>query len=311
MKCLVTGGAGFIGSHLVDELINQNHEVAIIDNLSTGIKENINPKAKFYKVDILDNKPVAEVFSKEKENPDFVFHLAAQINVRRSVEDPAFDASTNIVGSLNVLENCRKYNVKKIIFASSGGTIYGKAPVIPTPEESPEIPLCPYGVAKLSVEKYINYYHKIYGLNFAILRLANVYGPRQNVKGEAGVVAIFSEKMLAKQNVIINGDGLQTRDFVFVGDVVEAIILAMKSGQTGIFNVGTGLETNVNTIFKKTRELVNSDCEELHGAAIPGEIERSCLGFSKINKSFGWQPHFDLERGLLETTSWFKKEKGL
>jgi len=306
MKCLVTGGAGFIGSHLVDRLIELNHEVAVIDNLSTGEKENINPRAKFYNADILDSNAVSKIF--QQERPEIVFHYAAQINVRKSVEDPLLDANTNILGSLNVLENCKKQNVKKIIFASSGGTIYGQAQIIPTKEESPEIPLCPYGIAKLSVEKYLNYYHKVWGLKFVALRFANVYGPRQSTKGEAGVIAIFFEKMLAKQKVTINGNGFQTRDFIFVDDIVQANVLAIEHDETGIFNVGTGIETNINVIFQKIKELAGSDCEESHGISISGEIERSSLDFSKINKYFGWRAGYDLQKGLEKTTGWFKKQ---
>jgi len=262
MKILVTGGAGFIGSHIVDRLVKESHKVVIIDNLSTGRKENLNPKAKFYKLDI-QNPGVAEVFKKEK--PEIVFHLAAQIDVRKSVEDPLEDAKTNILGSLNIIQNFINVNSRKLvsnshkfvkfIFASTGGAIYGDADIVPTPETYPEFPLSPYGICKLSVEKYLNYYWKVFGLPYVALRYANVYGPRQNSKGEAGVIAIFLDKMLSGEKPVINGNGRQTRDFVFVKDVVEANILAMKKNKVGVYNIGTSKETDINTIFRKLKML--------------------------------------------------------
>jgi len=302
-KILVTGGAGFIASHVVDKLIEQGNKVAIVDNLSTGSKENLNKKAKFYKANIIDKK-ISEIFSKEK--PDAVFHYAAQISVRDSVKDPIFDAETNILGTLNILENCKKFGVKKIIFSSSGGAIYGDTDIFPTNEECKEVPLSPYAIAKFSVEKYLYYYHKFFGLNFVVLRFANIYGPRQNSKGEAGVIAIFAEKMLAGVQPIINGPGLQTRDFVFVKDVVNASILALEKNEMGVFNVGTAKETNVNTIFSKLEKLIGSNTKETHGPAASGESERSCLDFSKIKKVLGWEPQYDLDKGLSETVNWFR-----
>jgi UDP-glucose 4-epimerase len=303
---LITGGAGFIGSNLADKLLQENYNVVVVDNLSAGKKENLDKKVKFYKMDIGDKK-ISKVFAKER--PDIVFHLAAQINVRDSVKDPIADAKANILGSLNILESCKNYNVKKIIFSSSGGTIYGSASIIPTPESSPEIPESPYGIAKLSVEKYLNYYHKGFGLEFIALRFANVYGPRQNPKGEAGVVAIFTDKMLAKKEVVINGSGKQTRDYVFVDDVVSACILSMKSDKIGIFNVGTGMETDVNFIFAEIKRLTNSDCMEAHGQENIGELQRSCLDFAKIKNSFIWTPKYDFKIGLEKTVIWFKNKK--
>ena len=306
MKCLVTGGAGFIGSHLVDKLIKEGHKVVVIDNLSTGRKENLNPKAKFYKIDICSYR-ISQIFKKEK--PEVVFHYAAQIDVRKSVKDPVEDAKINILGTLNILENCKKYNIRKVIFASTGGAIYGDADIVPTPETYPELPLSPYGIAKLTIEKHLSYYYKVFGLPYVSLRLANVYGPRQNSKGEAGVVAIFCDKMLSKKQPIINGSGRQTRDFVFVGDVVEANILALKKNKIGIFNIGTAKETNVNTIFKKLKELTGSKCKEIHGPALLGEQKRSCLNFLKAKKELNWQPKYSLDKGLNKTVEWFKKVK--
>jgi len=313
MKCLVTGGAGFIGSHLVDRLIKEGHRVVIIDDLSTGKKENLNSKAKFYKIDICSSK-ISQIFKKEK--PEIIFHYAAQIDVRKSVENPVEDAKINILGSLNVIQNFISINrqnphksATKFIFASTGGAIYGEANVIPTPEGYPEFPLSPYGVAKLTIEKYLNYYHKVFDLPYVSLRLANIYGPRQNSKGEAGVVAIFCDKMLSKKQPIINGSGRQTRDFVFVGDVVEANILVLKKNKIGIFNIGTAKETDINTIFKKLKNLTGSKCKKIYDPALPGEQKRSCLDYSKAKRELGWQPKYSLDNGLNKTVEWFKKVK--
>ena len=304
-KVLVTGGAGFIGSHLVDKLILENYEVVVVDNLSTGSKENLNKKAKFYKADITDKK-VFSIFAKEK--PEIVFHFAAQINVRKSVEDPAEDAKTNILGGLNILENCKNFGVKKVIFSSTGGAIYGDANVVPTPESYVEYPLSPYGIAKLATEKYLNYYNKIFGLPFIALRFANVYGPRQNSKGEAGVISIFCDKIFAKQQPMITGNGLQTRDFVYVSDVVDAAILAMKSEKTGVFNIGTAKETNINEIFSIIKKESRTGFEAVYGPAQKGEQARSCLDYSKIKAELGWEPKYNLEKGLKETVSWFESK---
>ena len=305
MKSLVTGGAGFIGSHLVDRLIKEGHRVVVIDNLSTGKKENLNPKAKFYKIDICSYR-ISQIFKKEK--PEVVFHYAAQIDVRKSVKDPVEDAKINILGTLNILENCKKYNIRKVIFASTGGAIYGDADIVPTPETYPELPLSPYGIAKLTIEKHLSYYYKVFGLPYVSLRLANVYGPRQNSKGEAGVVAIFCDKMLSKKQPIINGDGKQTRDFVFVDDVVEANISALKKDKVGIFNIGTARETDVNTLFKKLRELTDSKCAKIHGPTLPGEQKRSCLDYSEAKRELGWQPKYSLDKGLKKTVEWFRNK---
>ena len=311
MKTLVTGGAGFIGSHLTDRLIKEGHKVAVIDNLSTGKKENLNPKAKFYKIDIRSPK-VKDIFKKEK--PQIVFHYAAQINVRKSVEDPIEDAKINILGSLNIIQSfCHLSSVishkSKIIFASTGGAIYGDADIVPTPESYPEYPLSPYGIEKLIVDKYLNYYYKTFNLPYISLRLGNIYGPRQNSKGEAGVIAIFSDKMLAGGQPIINGSGNQTRDFVYVDDVVEASTLAFKKNKVGVFNIGTAKETDVNTIFKKLKELTGSNCKIVHGSAMPGEQKRSCLDFKKAKRELKWSPKYDLENGLKKTIDWFLRQK--
>jgi UDP-glucose 4-epimerase len=303
-KILITGGAGFIGSHLVDKLINENYKVIIVDNLSTGKKENINLKAKFYKLDILNPK-IFEVFKKEK--PEIVFHLAAQVNVRKSVEDPINDAKINILASLNILEACRKFNVKKIIFSSSGGAIYGETKIIPTPENYLPNPESPYGIAKLIVEKYLDFYKKVYGLDYIVLRFANVYGPRQDPKGEAGVVSIFIEKIFKGERPVIFGSGKQTRDFIYVDDIVSALIKSISyKGKETIFNVGTGIETSVNQLFKLISKILGAKTKPIYASPKPGELKRNCLNISKIKKELKWQPKYNLEKGFKETISEFK-----
>ena len=301
MKALVTGGAGFIGSWVVDYLVNEGFEVVVIDNLSTGKKENLNKKAGFYQLDIRDKK-IADIFKNEK--PDCVFHLAAQMDVRKSIINPVEDANVNILGSLNILNNCVANKVKKIIFSSSGGAIYGDNVEVPSSETEKEKPISPYGVAKLAVEKYLGFYKKVYGLDYASLRYANVYGPRQNSKGEAGVIAIFSDKILSGEKVKINGSGKQTRDFVYMKDVAKANVMALNL--SGVFNVGTGKETEINQIFQKIKEIAGKG-EKFHGSAIAGEQLRSCLDSSKLNKK-GWKPDYSLELGLKETLEFFKNK---
>jgi len=303
MKILITGGAGFIGSHLTDRLIEEGNEAAVIDNLSTGKIENLNPEAAFYNVDIGDQK-IKEIF--EKEKPEMVFHLAAQIDVRKSVADPLSDAKVNILGSINLLHNAKMSNVKKFIFISTGGAIYGEADTVPTPESYREFPLSPYGIAKLSVEKYLNYYHKVFGLKCSILRLANVYGPRQNSRGEAGVVAIFCDKIITGKTPVIYGSGKQTRDFVYVKDVVDACVKASDLSKNSIYNIGTGIETNINQIFEAISSVSGYNIPANYEAAKEGEQQRSCLDISKAAKELGWQPKYKLQDGIKETFNWFK-----
>ena len=305
-KILVTGGAGFIASHLTDKLIEKGHNVVVIDNLSTGKKENLNPKAKFYEADIC-NSEIAQIFQEEK--PEIVFHFAAQIDVRKSVKDPIQDAEVNILGSLNLLQNCQKAGVKKFIFASSGGAIYGDTDVIPTPETHTENPESPYGICKLTIEKYLHFYKETFGLNYTALRFANIYGPRQNSKGEAGVIAVFCDKMLKNQEVVINGDGEQTRDFVFVDDVINAALLSMEQEKSDMYNIGAGEETNINDIFRKIKELTGSNCEEAHAPTKAGEQKRSCLDNSRAKQGLNWESKYNLERGLEKTIKWFKENE--
>ena len=305
MKILVTGGAGFIGSHLVDRLIKEGHRVVIIDNLSTGRKENLNSKAKFYKIDIINPK-ISRVFKKEK--PEIVFHYAAQIEARKSVEDPVSDAKINIIGSLNILENCRKCKIKKIIFASSGGEIYGDANEIPTSETYFPSPISPYGVGKLTVEKYLDAYFKLFKIPYIALRYGNVYGPRQNPNGEAGVVAIFISKMLKNKQPMIHGDGKQTKDYIFIDDAIDATTLSFKKDFEGILNIGTGEETSVLEIFYKIKELTHSRVKEKHVSLPPCGFKRGCLSIEKAKKQLGWQPKYSLDKGLKETVNWFKEK---
>jgi UDP-glucose 4-epimerase len=303
IKCLVTGGAGFMGSHLVDVLIEESYKVVVVDNLSTGKKENLNRKAKFYKMDIQDSR-ISQIFKRER--PDFVFHFAAHINARESVGDPIFDAKNNIIGSLNVLENCRKFKVKKIIFASSGGEIYGAAKEIPTSEEYPPSPLSPYGVTKLAVEKYLFSYYRLFGLPYLALRYGNVYGPRQNPDGEAGVVAIFTKKMLKKEPIFIHGDGRQTKDYIFIKDAIEATILSFKKDLKGVLNIGTGKETSVLEIFSKIKELTKSSPKVKYVPLPLCGFKRGCLLIEKAKKELNWKPKHSLDEGLKITVEWFK-----
>jgi len=304
MRILVTGGAGFIGSHLVDALIKRKHRVVVVDDLSVGLRRNVNPKARFIKLAVQDKK-LKTVFSSNKF--DFVFHLAAQKNVRISVDNPVFDAEVNIVGSLNLLEQCRKFKIKKFIFMSTGGAIYGDTASIPTRETHSEDPISPYGVAKLAIDKYLHYYHTVFGLQYVSLRLANIYGPRQDPKGEAGVVAIFFDRILKNLQPVINGNGKQTRDYVYVGDVVKAGILALQPPVKGIYNIGTAKETSVNSLFAHIRKISNSKFDQKHAPALACEQQRSCLSAGKFRKQVGWRPMFDLPQGLALTYNWFKE----
>ncbi|MBE3114209.1 MAG: NAD-dependent epimerase/dehydratase family protein [Actinobacteria bacterium] len=305
MKILVTGGAGFIGSNVADGLLEKNYEVVIVDDLSNGKKENIPKEAVFYRCDIRDKK-LYSIFKEEK--PDIVIHNAAQLNVRVSVEDPLMDADINIMGGLNVINACHRYNVDKIIFASSGGTVYGEQKYFPADEEHPTSPISPYGVAKLATENYLYYFYRSYSLKYISLRYANIYGPRQDPYGEAGVVAIFSSKILEGKNPTINGDGLQTRDYVYVGDVVDINLKVIESDFTGPLNVGTGRETTVVELFNILKELSGKDdIEEIHGPPKEGEQRRSQLSYKLAEKALGWQPRVSIEEGLKLTYDWFKK----
>ena len=304
MKILVTGGAGFIASHIADAFIEKGHEVVILDDLSTGFEKNINPKAKFVNLNILDKK-VKDLFATEKF--DVVNHHAAQMDVRRSVADPAFDANSNILGTINLLQNSVKHGVKKFMFASTGGAVYGEQEYFPADENHPTNPVSPYGISKLAVEKYLYYYLMEYNLKYTILRYANIYGPRQNPFGEAGVVAIFSSKLLKGVQPIINGTGEQTRDYTYVQDVVKSNLLALSDEKSEIYNVGTGIETNVNDLFNMLNQIVSKGQKEKHGPPATGEQLRSVISSEKLFKHFDWKPSVSVKDGLTETISFFKK----
>ncbi len=305
MKAIITGGAGFIGSHIADRLIEKGFEVIVIDDLSSGKKENIPKGAKFHHCSILDEKVKGII---KKAEPDYFFHLAAQMNVRRSVESPTFDAEVNILGSLNLLEVLKDLKLKKFIFASSGGTVYGEQRDFPAKEDHSLNPLCPYGVAKLAVEKYLYYYKENYGLDSIALRFANIYGPRQDPHGEAGVIAIFATKMINREQALVNGDGKQTRDYVYVKDVVDAVIKVMEVEGSDIFNIGTGIETDVNFIFNHINKYTGAGQEEKHGPPKSGEQFRSVLSSEKILRECDWNPGISMAEGLDLTVEWFKKK---
>ena len=307
MKILVTGGAGFIGSNIVDELIEKKHKVVIVDNLATGNIKNVNKKAKFYKVSVCDKKKIDEIFKKEKI--DIVIHHAAQLHVRKSVEDPCFDADVNIKGALNILEACKNTKVKKIIFASSGGTIYGECGSKAPDEKAFANPLSPYGVAKLSVEHYIKAYSELYGLKYTILRYANVYGPRQDVNGEAGVVAIFIGRMSQNKEFFIFGDGKQLRDYVYVKDVVSANIKSLTKGNNEVINIGTNKTTSVTKLATELSKIIGYKNKPVFKPKRNGELFKSFLNISKAKKILGWQPKVDIVKGLKNTVEYFNNKK--
>ncbi|NLS75979.1 MAG: NAD-dependent epimerase/dehydratase family protein, partial [Chloroflexi bacterium] len=287
MKILVTGGAGFIGSHVVDRFIAEGHDVVVVDNLSTGRRANLNPKATFYEMD-LRSPQLAEVF--ERERPEAIDHHAAQAEVRRSVADPVFDAEVNILGSLNLLQNAAKYGVRKAIYISSGGAIYGEPEYMPCDEKHPVRPMSPYGVTKHTVEHYLYLYKQLHGLDYTVLRYANVYGPRQDPNGEAGVVAIFVGQMLNGGKPIIYGDGRQERDFVYVADCARANALALTRGEGEAFNIGSGVPLSVNGLFELLKQITGYAGEARYGSAKAGDILRIYLDASKAKRELGWEP---------------------
>ena len=306
MKVLVTGGAGFIGSHVVDAFVAAGHAVAVADNLSTGSRAWLNPKASFHAVDLRSAR-LDEVFAAER--PEAVAHLAAQAAVGRSVVDPAFDASVNIAGGLNLLDCCRRFGVRRMVYSSSGGAGYGDTEVIPTPEEHASRPASPYGITKVAIEQYVEVLGPLWGMRGISLRYANIYGPRQNPQGEAGVIAIFCHRLLSGQPVIINGDGLQTRDFVHVEDVARANVLALERDDvTGPINIGTGVETYVTAIAGALSAAAGTGAPPAHAPARPGEQRRSCLDPARAGRALGWRPGVSLRDGLAATYDFFKKE---
>ena len=301
MRILVTGAAGFIGSHVAEALLARGHEVAVVDDLSSGKKENVPEGARFYELDVRSG--CTEVFREFR--PEALCHQAAQMDVRRSVRRPDLDADVNVLGTIRLLESCASHGVRNVVFASTGGAIYGEQHEFPAPEDHPQYPVSPYGVSKLAGERYLNYYSHQYGVRYAALRYANVYGPRQDPHGEAGVVAIFSGNLAADKTSRINGTGGQTRDYVFVGDVARANALAVEGGppggvSNGAYNVGTGVETSVNELYGLMRGLCGKDLPPKHGPTKPGEQARSCVDPSKAEKLLGWRPEVSLEVGLKE-----------
>ncbi|HOV92498.1 MAG TPA: NAD-dependent epimerase/dehydratase family protein [Candidatus Kapabacteria bacterium] len=303
MKICITGGAGFIGSNIAEHYLKLGHEVVIIDNLALGFRKNIPDGAKFYHLDITDNS-IAEVFEREKF--DVVNHHAALMSVRYSVYNPVDDARTNILGSINLLEAAKNTGVKKFIFSSSAGTVYGEQNVFPCDETHPNKPISPYGVSKLSTEKYIEYYNTLFNLDYVIFRYTNVYGRRQNPLGEAGVIAIFALKMLNNQPVFITGDGSITRDYVYIDDVTWANELALNDNVHGIFNIATGIETDLNTIFDKLATLTNYKQPKVYTAPKLGEQKRSVCTAEKFHKLTGWHPRTMLDEGLPKTVEFYK-----
>jgi UDP-glucose 4-epimerase len=303
VKVLVTGGAGFIGSHVVDLYIENGYDVVIVDDLSTGRASNINPKAKFYQVDIR-NSEIGDIF--EQERPHFVSHHAAQMDVRRSVVEPIFDADVNILGSINLLENAQRIGLRHFVYISTGGAVYGEPHYLPCDEDHPINPICQYGASKHTVEHYLYMYHENYGLNYTVLRYPNVYGPRQDPHGEAGVVAIFTGQMLAGEQVVINGDGEQERDFVHVADCARANLYAITTANNGIFNIGSGAGTTVNQLYQALKEITGYPLDAIYGPPKLGETRKIYLDAAMACEKLGWQPTVGLIPGLESTVEYFR-----
>jgi UDP-glucose 4-epimerase len=300
VKILVTGGAGFVGSHVVDRCVEAGHGVAVVDDLSSGQRQQVNAAARLHVVDIR-TPALDDVF--RGEAPEAVLHLAAQASVGRSVANPLLDADINVLGSLNLLECARRAGTRRFVYVSTGGAGYGDTDVVPTPESHPTRPVSPYGTSKVAAELYLGCWEALHGLSGVVLRLANIYGPRQNPHGEAGVIAIFTDRLLRGEPCVINGDGLQTRDYVYVGDVAEAALRALERPQvTGPINIGTGVETTVVALFEALRAAFGHG-ESHHGPARPGEQRRSLLDASRARQVLGWTPRVGLDEGLRRTVA--------
>lgn len=306
MKILVTGGAGFIASHVVDKFLNEGHDVVVVDNLITGRRSNLNPRAKFYEVDIRSSE-MEKIFAEER--PEVIDHHAAQMDVRRSVMDPIFDADVNILGGLNLLNLCVKYGVRKFIHISSGGAVYGEPVYVPCDEAHPVQPLCPYGATKYMLELYLYMYKQTYGLDYTILRYGNVYGPRQDPAGEAGVVAIFTGQMLKNKPVTIFGDGEQVRDYVFVKDCAQANFDVLENGSGRVYNLGCSVPTTVNQIFQGLKEITQYPLEANYGPARPGETYKIYLSSERARQELGWSPKHTLIEGLRQTVDYFREQE--
>lgn len=306
MKILVTGGAGFIGSNVVDAYLAAGHEVAVVDDLSSGKTENLNPRAKFYQLNIADPK-LARVF--EEFKPQLVNHHAAQISVPASVDDPLADAQTNVVGLLNLLTNCRTHKVAKVVYVSSGGVVYGEPEHFPANESYPLAPASPYGIAKYAGELYLKFFAAQCGLKYVALRYSNVYGPRQVPHGEAGVVSIFIQALLARKTPTIFGDGKCVRDYVFVGDVVDANLRAVERGENVALNIGTGKPTDVNELYALVCEALGSETEAQYGPPRRGDLRANYLDASLAGKVLGWRPKTTLAEGIAQTANYFKQKQ--
>jgi UDP-glucose 4-epimerase len=307
MKILVTGGAGFIASHVVDGYLASGHDVAVVDDLSRGSRRNLNPKARFYEVDVRDAKALGAVFSREK--PEAVNHHAAQMDVRRGVREPGFDADVNILGSINLLGLAVEHQVKRIVYVSTAGAAYGEPKHLPVPEDAPINPITPYGISKHTVEHYLFTYNSLYGLPYVVLRYGNVYGPRQSSQGEAGVFAIFAEQMLAGEPIVIYGDGSKTRDYIYISDVVDANIAALSLGTNEIFNIAAGVPTRDEEIFQLVRNLLDKkEVQAKYVAIRPGEIEHIILNISKAKRILQWQPKVALADGARQTVQYFQNQ---
>lgn len=307
MKILVTGGAGFIGSHVVDAYITANHDVFVVDNLSTGFIENVNPRATFHKMDIRDPE-LENLFKAERF--DIVNHHAAQMDVRKSVKDPIYDASINVLGSINCFENALKYGASKIIYISTGGAVYGEPRYLPVDEDHPIEPICPYGITKHTVEHYLYGYHVNFGLQYTVLRYPNVYGPRQNPHGEAGVIAIFSEQMISGEQSKIFGDGNKTRDYVHIDDVVKANVLVLEKAEDQVLNLGWGKEITDFEVFDAVRAALQKKVEPLYVDRRIGEIERISLDASRARESIGWEPAIGFRQGVAMTVEYYRNKLG-
>ena len=308
MKILVTGGAGFIGSHVVDACLEAGHSIVVLDDLSTGKRKNVNPDANLRIADLRDEAAVEKLFRDER--PETICHLAAKANVRESLTKPMLYADVNVIGTLVLLEMARRHGARKIIYASSGGAVYGEPEYLPVDENHPVRPLDPYGASKHHVEHYLDIYRSLHNLDYTTLRFGNVYGPRQDPFGEAGVVSIFSSQMLNGGHPFINGSGEQQRDFVYVKDIAGAVVSALSRGSGETFNLGSGIPTSINTVFALLKEITGSHCEETHEPAIQGEVFRSYLSVDKAREGLGWQAQQPLRTGLLETVDSFRQTDG-
>lgn len=302
---LVTGGAGFIASHVVDAYVERGHQVVVVDNLSTGNQQYVNPNARFVQADITDKTAIQNLIHEVR--PTIINHHAAHIQVGNSVKDPQFDAQNNILGLLNIMEAAKDSGVQKVIMASTGGAMYGNKQT-PFDETMREEPLSPYGVSKRSGELYLNYYWELYKIPFVVLRYANVYGPRQNPHGESGVIAIFAEMIHQGKSPVINGSGTHTRDYVYVSDVVKANVLALDTQFVGALNIGTTTEISTNEVFKKVVAQFGVEIPENHGPERPGEQVTSSLSYQKAEEVLGWSPSINFDQGVKLTVDWYKTQ---